>query len=424
MRSLLNDAFIQISVLHEKIQDLQKENLLHRNLIQSLEEKISDLQSQSIVTLSRENLSSIQTKSVANDDADCENKIQVERTLFVEENRSTTSNVTNNCRMSMKTQEFTEWMESSEVEFSLWNNISYRNALLKYMGKLYGLRNSTELALELLNLGSNKSNELYQLYLIIRELEQQPGAKESLQKWQSQARSEKRLSDIQTMFDPENPRSRDLILKKAFPMGKVIDRKCIHGYFDFICRDGFITVKIGEYLQLHKNDIFGGNDYDSHNNCLTHVNIDLAQSKIHLVDNCVDLITCFVVLHRVAALHSILLEFVRILRSNGYLILREHGCETEHSITNKYLNFIQAFMRIAKIGEFAHLENNSNGIASNWERQKAEIIKITSSNQYRTRQKWHEELENVGFRRLAELDYPRNSNLQKLFYAVYQLNKK
>ncbi|CAF1503525.1 unnamed protein product [Adineta ricciae] len=324
----------------------------------------------------------------------------------------------------METMEFTEWMESNEEKFSLWNNVSYRNALLKYMGKLYGLRNSTELALKLLNLGLNKSDELYQLYLIIQELEQQPGAKESLQKWQSQTRSKKRLAEIQTMFDPENFPVRDLILKEAFPMGRVIDRKSIRGYFDFICRDGFITVEIGEYLQLRKNDIFGGNDYDSHNNYLTHVNIDLTQSRIHLVDNCVDLITCFVVLHRVADLRSILLEFVRILRSNGYLILREHDCKTEHSITNKYLNFIQAFMRIAKIGEFAHLENNSNDIASNWERQKVEIIKSTSSNQYRTRQKWQEELENVGFRRLAEWDYPRNSNLQKLFYTVYQLNKK
>ena len=84
------------------------------------------------------------------------------------------------------------------------------------------------------------------------------------------------------MFDPENFPSRNLILKKAFPMSKVIDHKSIRGYFDFICRDGFITVEIGEYLQLHKNSIFGGNDYDSHNNCLTHVNINLAQSKIHL----------------------------------------------------------------------------------------------------------------------------------------------
>ena len=76
----------------------------------------------------------------------------------------------------MKTiMEFTQWMESSEEKFSLWNNVSHRNALLKYMEKLYGLRDSTERVLTLLNHRSNKSDELHQLYLIIQKLEEQPG---------------------------------------------------------------------------------------------------------------------------------------------------------------------------------------------------------------------------------------------------------
>ena len=134
-----------------------------------------------------------------------------------------------------------------------------------------------------------------------------------------------------------------------------------------------------------------------------------------------DLITCFVVLHHVADLHSILLELVRILRSNGYLILREHDCKTERSLTNKYLNFVHAFMRITKVGEFAHLKTD---VTPDWKSQKAEIIKDTSSIQYRTRQQWQKELENVGFRLLAEWDYSGSSGPQNLFYAAYQLNKK
>jgi hypothetical protein len=49
-----------------------------------------------------------------------------------------------------------------------------------------------------------------------------------------------------------------------------------------IYRDGLITADIGEYLHLNKENIFGGNDYDSHHERVTFVNVNLDQSIIDL----------------------------------------------------------------------------------------------------------------------------------------------
>jgi 2-polyprenyl-3-methyl-5-hydroxy-6-metoxy-1,4-benzoquinol methylase len=157
-----------------------------------------------------------------------------------------------------------------------------------------------------------------------------------------------------------------------------------------------------------------------------------------LVDNRVDLITCFMTLHHVPQINPILIELARILRPGGYLILREHDCKNERSLTAKYLNFVHAFMMIARVGEFAdapikHLNQNQHpsdgdldSDTSNWNKQKLEIIKFTNSIQYRTRGEWHKELERVHFHLIATLDYDLNesSNPQEVFYAVYQLDAK
>ncbi|UJR24463.1 hypothetical protein I4U23_005838 [Adineta vaga] len=206
-------------------------------------------------------------------------------------------------------------------------------------------------------------------------------------------------------------------------MFKSINSKSIQTYFDLICRDGFITAEIGKYLQLNQENILGGDEYNSHNKDITYVKIDLNQSKIDLMDNHIDLITCFVVLHHVPDLDLMLREIVRIMRLNGYLIVREHDCKKERSLTNKYLNFIHAFMRIAEIGEYAHRSNDNS--TNDWELQKKEIIEETNSIQYRTRQEWKKKLEEVGFCLIAEIDYDSNiKNPQVLYHDVYQLQNK
>lgn len=63
---------------------------------------------------------------------------------------------------------------------------------------------------------------------------------------------------------------------------KIINRDSIKAYFDMICRDGSITAEIGEYLQLSKENIIGGTDYESHNDRITLANVDLDQSTIDL----------------------------------------------------------------------------------------------------------------------------------------------
>ena len=158
---------------------------------------------------------------------------------------------------------------------------------------------------------------------------------------------------------------------------------------------------------------------------------------IYLGNNRVDLITSFVTFHHVAQLKKTLIELTRILRRGGYLILREHDCRNERSLSAKYLNFVHAIMMIAGVGEFADSQqNNSNGHQhgdnlsdgnnkDKWMRQKSRIIEHTKSISYRTCDEWRQELENVGFRHCATLYYGANGsdNPQKLFYAVYQLNK-
>ena len=124
-------------------------------------------------------------------------------------------------------------------------------------------------------------------------------------------------------------------------------------------------------------------------------------------------------------------ELVRILRPNGYLIFREHDCRNERSLEAKYLNFVHAFMIIARVGEFANVSTNDKSDENcesdtiNWEQQKTNIIKYTRSIQYRTRDEWHQELKCAGFRHKATVEYDPNAhNPQALYYAIYQLGTK
>ena len=128
-------------------------------------------------------------------------------------------------------------------------------------------------------------------------------------------------------------------------------------------------------------------------------------------------------------------ELVRILRPGGYLIIREHDCRKERSLQAKYLNFIHAFMMIARVGEFGYLSNNRNSEGQNeayggenhtmdWQEQKCDIIKYTSTIQYRIRDEWTDKLVHAGFHHKITLEYdPKKSrgNPQALYYAVYQL---
>lgn len=139
----------------------------------------------------------------------------------------------------------------------------------------------------------------------------------------------------------------------------------------------------------------------------------------------VSLITCLVTLHHLPNLDRIVRELARILKPNGYLIIREHDCKLERSLDAKYLNFIHAIMMIARIGEFSNdfLSNSEQNLS--WDEEKKKIIRYTKSIKYRTRDEWEKKLNSFGFDLLATYDYDRkkSSNPQHLFYALYKRNQ-
>ncbi|CAF1328935.1 unnamed protein product [Rotaria magnacalcarata] len=311
------------------------------------------------------------------------------------------------------TRVFTRWMNSRDDNLSLWASDQYRNQLLAYIGKIYGQERNIQYTLAPLRVESNESPELDQLFNVIKHFETQPGAKESLRRWQLEYRPGRRLTEIKAMFEYKQAGPSSLEgLKISSPSNvkEIINRTSIKAYFDMICRNGYITADIGEYLQLNKENIFGGTDYNIQNDRVTVVDVDLSQSTIKLADNRVDLITCFVTLHHVP-------EFEKMLAD---------------------LNFVHAFMMIARVGEFGSIQRNHsehNQVKSNhdlltdsmdWSQQKANIIEYTNSIQYRTRTEWQQKLETVGFHLKATLDYDQNPkrNPQALYYAVFQLNAK
>jgi ubiquinone/menaquinone biosynthesis C-methylase UbiE len=163
----------------------------------------------------------------------------------------------------------------------------------------------------------------------------------------------------------------------------------------------------------------------------------LFDSILYLADNRVDLITSFVTFHHVSQLKETLTELARILRPGGYLILREHDCTNKHLLSAKYLNFVHAIMMIGGVGEFAnsssnpinknqHVSSDHENDKNAWTKQKSWIIEYTKSIHYRTCDEWQQELGSVGFHLHATLYYGANGsdNPQKLFYAVYQLDKR
>lgn len=340
------------------------------------------------------------------------------------------SEPTTNCSIGAGNRMFNRWMNSREANKSLWSNEEFRDPLLSYIGAIYGQKRRVRHILEPLRIQHNSSDELDQLYTIIKKLEREPGALDSLETWRTN-RTSHRLDELKIIFEYKTLPASILDqwrINVAHDVTKIVDISKISAYFDFICRDGEITAEVGEYLKLDKENIFGGTDYDSNNDKITLVGINLTQSTIALADNSVDLITCFVTLHHVSHLNSMLRELIRILKPNGYLILREHDCKKEYSFKMKYLNFVHAFMMIVRIGEFAHLpihrDNQETNEGTEWQQLKANIINYTSSIQYHARNEWNTMFDNIGFRWKATLEYGSCRNPQALYYSVFQLHSK
>jgi ubiquinone/menaquinone biosynthesis C-methylase UbiE len=123
-----------------------------------------------------------------------------------------------------------------------------------------------------------------------------------------------------------------------------------------------------------------------------------------LADKRVDLVTCFTTLHHVPDSEAMLRELARILRPNGYLLVREHDVGDRRSQRAKYLNVLHGIMRIARVGEFAHLQAIGNDHRS-WQPIKEEIMEHIRSIQYRARQDWRGQIERCGFKWAHSFEY-------------------
>ncbi len=66
-------------------------------------------------------------------------------------------------------------MNSRHGELSLWSNENYCKHLLSYIGKIYGQKHNIRRLLGPLRIEFNNSDELDQLYAVIKKFEGQPG---------------------------------------------------------------------------------------------------------------------------------------------------------------------------------------------------------------------------------------------------------
>ena len=107
-------------------------------------------------------------------------------------------------------------------------------------------------------------------------------------------------------------------------------------YLDYGGGEGGITKAISKALYLKKQNTYSLDVEDWYGNVLVKpyqedVTYRTVKPFVSLPfkDDSVDVITCLQVLHHVHDIEYYLTELVRILKPNGYLVLREHDCNSE-----------------------------------------------------------------------------------------------
>lgn len=102
--------------------------------------------------------------------------------------------------------------------------------------------------------------------------------------WYSSTRIDRRLQDVQSIFEwdgTEGSAREDLIISPP-TLTQIIPYGSIKAYFDLICRDGAITAEIGNYLNLSKMNILGGNESNYGNESITFVEMSPSECTISL----------------------------------------------------------------------------------------------------------------------------------------------
>lgn len=125
-----------------------------------------------------------------------------------------------------------------------------------------------------------------------------------------------------------------------------VDLSDVKLYVDVGCADGSTAAALGAKLALPKASIHGV-DSETHKDTtfqvdgLTYHDWDLSGHRLPFPSASLDLVTCCQVLHHREDADEVILEFSRILKPGGVLILREHDvdsrlvrllCDVEHGV--------------------------------------------------------------------------------------------
>lgn len=119
-------------------------------------------------------------------------------------------------------------------------------------------------------------------------------------------------------------------INRILEIKKIINLTGYKNYLDIGCGDGTITQKIGEYMNLKKENINGCDIIHCNNNNITFKLLGESLSAPYS-DNSFDIITLFMSLHHISYDISFFIkEIYRITTNNGIVIIREHEVNDEN----------------------------------------------------------------------------------------------
>lgn len=112
-------------------------------------------------------------------------------------------------------------------------------------------------------------------------------------------------------------------------------------YLDIGCGDGVLTNGVKDYFKLSPDNVYGIDIQQwsgKTNSCNTkHMDYINEQTlELPYTDNFFDFITSFQVLHHVKNVHKLINEIKRVLKPNGFLLIREHDLT---NITKELIDF-------------------------------------------------------------------------------------
>lgn len=207
------------------------------------------------------------------------NWIELTRVTFYHFSRFSMVSLSSVSSEQMYGHGFNRWMTSGEDNDSLWSNEPYRDALLTYIGRMYGQKNQMDRIFTKLEHERERMDELDFLNVLLRKTEEQSGVREIFREWNNKMRPRKRFNELKSLFNLD--RACDKFKISSVNLQNIDPHK-IHAYFDLGCSTGEITARLGKHLGLKKENIFGGDIYHRATKEITFVPIDEFEPIINL----------------------------------------------------------------------------------------------------------------------------------------------